>query len=211
VRALILVLAGVCLAMPTAAVPAAHDVSCCGIDGQRRIVQLTLRNQSRMTDADLGAVLAVATRIWAPYGIGVERGADPGAIAVVLISGRSLAPQDVSAPVLGTTLFAQGHALPFINLSLAAAEALADESDLGVIPFRAQSAERRNGILRRMLGVALAHEMGHYLLDTARHSPVGLLQAALSTRELAFPEASHLRLTPEQRRRLCPCSDAAPQ
>ena len=212
VRALILSFAAVCLAEQSTAGPAAlveAAVPCCETGGQSRVVQLTLRNHSRMGDADVGDVLAVANRIWTPYRVGVELGTGPGAVTVVLIDGRHLAPQDVSVSVLGTTLFARGHALPFISLSLAAAEALADDSDLGVIPFRAQSAERRNGILRRMLGVFLAHEIGHYLLDTTRHSPAGLLQAALSTRELAFPQPSHLTLTPAQRRQLCSCIDAA--
>jgi len=204
---LLVMLAGAARLAP----PAAHGAtasSCCAVDSPR-VVRLMVRNHSRFSEADLGGVLDLVNRIWRPYGIDVERGTGPDAVSVVLASGRDLAPQDQSVPVLGITLFARGHALPFISLSLAAAEALAAGGDIGVIPFRAQSPERRDAILRRMLGVALAHEMGHLLLDTTRHSSTGLLKAGLSTRELAYPEPDHLKLTPAQQRQLCLCGDAA--
>jgi hypothetical protein len=53
-----------------------------------------------------------------------------------------------------------------------------------------------------MLGVALAHELGHYLLDTSQHSAAGLLQAGLTIHQLAFPEPARLTLTAEQQRLL---------
>lgn len=73
------------------------------------------------------------------------------------------------------------------------------------IPFDAWPLLQRFAILVRMMGVALAHEMAHYLLDTARHSSVGLLQAGLNIRELAFSEPTHLKLTPAQQRLLASC------
>jgi hypothetical protein len=54
-----------------------------------------------------------------------------------------------------------------------------------------------------MMGVALAHELGHYLLDTTHHSTAGLLRESLSVSDLAHPNPAHLRLTDKQQRRIC--------
>jgi hypothetical protein len=174
-----------------------------------RILRVKLTNLAGVRDTDVAALCETTNRIWAPYGFAIELGPDARAIAVVLTAGQDLAPPDRSRPVLGVTQFARGHALPFISLSLAAAEALAEEADLGVVPFRAESTEERSAILMRMLGVALAHELAHYLLDTMQHSAVGLLRAGFRTRELAFPDLAHVRLTLEQQRQLCAAGDAA--
>ena len=181
-------------------------------DTEPRVVQLAVRNLSRMKETDTAAILAVAGSIWTPYGIRVETGVGPGAITVVLNPGRLTSDHDFPS-TLGTTLFGPDHALPFITLSLAATEALAADADanIGVIPFRALSREQQSAIVTRMLGVALAHELGHYLLDTKRHSSAGLLRAALRTRELAFPVLARLTLTSAQQRLLCRDTDAATQ
>jgi hypothetical protein len=207
VRALSALLAALLLSPPAAPIDprvtaATPCPTWCTADGEPRVVRLTLRNLSQVRDRE---VLEVAQRIWKPYGIQLEPNGGAGAISVVLVPGRKLAPEDHSVPVLGTTLFARRHALPFITLSQAAAEALVADSEIGVIPFRSLSSGQQSEILARMLGVALAHELGHYLLDTMDHSSEGLLQPSLRARELAFPELRRLTLTPAQQRQLCHC------
>jgi len=173
-----------------------------GATCQPRLVRVTVYNRSRMQAADIDRLLDVTNRIWAPYGVVVEYGDGPGAVAVVLLDGPSL-PDDDTRVVLGTTLFSEGHATPYMRLSLAAAEAFADGSHEGGIPYSARPRDQRNEILTRILGVALAHEMAHYLLDTAHHSRGGLLQAGLGVRDLVTPEPDRLKLTPAQERLLC--------
>lgn len=168
-----------------------------------RVVRVTIYNQSRLQGPDIDRMLQVTNRVWGPYGVVFETGNGPGAVAVVLLDGPSL-PNDNERVVLGTTLFTEGHATPYMRLSLAAAEAFANESHEGGVPYNARPQEQRDEILDRMLGVALAHEMAHYLLDTAQHSRVGLLQAGLTMHELAYPEATRLTLTAAQQRLLCP-------
>jgi hypothetical protein len=70
-------------------------------------------------------------------------------------------------------------------------------------PFLMRSREERNTIVLQMMGVALAHELGHYLLDTTHHSAAGLLRESLSVSDLAYPNPAHLRLTDKQQRRIC--------
>src|SRR5205807_1942177 len=47
-------------------------------------------------------------------------------------------------------------------------------------------------VLTRMLGRALAHEIGHYLLGTKDHSPFGLMRARFVPREMAYPPGEAL-------------------
>ena len=61
----------------------------------------------------------------------------------------------------------------------------------------------REAIVRQVMGVAFAHELGHYLLDTGQHSNRGLLQAALPLRDLSQPERGRLELTPAQQLLMC--------
>jgi hypothetical protein len=45
-----------------------------------------------------------------------------------------------------------------------------------------------------VLGRAVAHEIGHYLLDTNTHAPYGLMRAAIDAREFADLRAGSFRL-----------------
>ena len=107
------------------------------------------------------------------------------------------------ATVLGTTLFSEGHATPYIRLSVGAAEAAAAACHGDGLTFGERPSAARDAILQRMLGVALAHELAHYLLDTAQHSAGGLLRADIRVTELVRPTAIRYPLTLEQQHRLC--------
>jgi hypothetical protein len=45
-----------------------------------------------------------------------------------------------------------------------------------------------------VLGRAVAHEMGHYLLDSNTHSPYGLMRASIAAREFADLRTGAFRL-----------------
>ena len=76
---------------------------------------------------------------------------------------------------------------------------------------RVTSVARGAGIdSRRVLGLAIAHEIGHVLLNSSRHAAAGLMRADWSRAELRRadqeawqfldPEAEHLRSAAEARR-----------
>jgi hypothetical protein len=176
----------------------------CAIESARpTVVRVKLYNQSRLSEANLEQMLATTNRIWTAYGISIEADASPNGVAVI-VAGRSLSTPDAyQRPVLGTTLFTNGHATPYIHLWLGTVEALAVDADSEGRPFKTRSPKEQDAILLQMMGVALAHELGHYLLDTKQHSSAGLLQATVSLRNLRHPELAHLGLTSEQRRLLC--------
>lgn len=176
----------------------------CGTEVARsRAVHVWVFNQSRLKTNDLADILTIANRIWAPYSVSMEAGTDADAIKII-VSDHLMRPDNSPAPVpLGDTLFADGHATPYIHLWLGAAERLASNAEIEGRTFASRSLDERDSILRRILGVALAHELGHYLLDTASHSSAGLLRETLGIEDLARPAPGYLRLTNAQQQLIC--------
>lgn len=70
--------------------------------------------------------------------------------------------------------------------SVAGAERVLREARRSLRLQRPEPAEYRLGVV---LGRAVAHEIGHYLLDTATHSDRGLMRAAIAAQEFADPGA----------------------
>jgi hypothetical protein len=100
---------------------------------------------------------------------------------------------------LGWIKFADGRPQQEIYVSYANAEKLMEESR-GVIGFdnNMSIAERRR-MLGRVMGRALAHELGHYLLATKAHTAKGLLKAVRSAQELFGFDRRRFQLEPAQR------------
>lgn len=174
-----------------------------GDTGAPRAVEVRIYNQSSMRQAGLETMMEVANSIWAPYRIAIERSDDPRAVSVIVSDQLTGETASAHATVIGTTLFTGGHATAFIKLSLGAAEAFAVGAQDGGIPFTSQPRSERDAMLERMMGVALAHEIAHYVLDTTEHANTGLLQTGLSLHDFTHPEPAHLALTRDQQRQLC--------
>jgi hypothetical protein len=192
-------LTGAAQAAPQAPSSCPRCIACADDAAGLRTVRVKVYNRSPVDQAGLAALLDVTNRIWLPYGVRIEPVTGLDAIAVVVSEGqRASASADVRA-VLGETLFTRHHATPYIRLWLGAAEAAADATPTDGVSFRARRREEREAILRRMMGVALAHELAHYLLDTAEHSPRGLLRQVLTVRDLQQPDLTRLELSwPQQ-------------
>jgi len=175
----------------------------CSDDAGPRIVRLRMYNQTRMDESVFVNILEVTNRIWEPYGISVEVTTDLDAITVVVSGGTMHGTADTVPVPVGDTIFTEGHATPYIHLWLGAAEMLARHSESGGQPFTMKPTVERDAILLRMLGVALAHELGHYLLDTPHHSSAGLLRQTLTARDMEHPNPAHLRLSRKEMQMMC--------
>jgi len=175
----------------------------CSDDAAPQVVRVRMYNQTRLNESMFATILEVTNRIWAPYGLNVEPATSPDAITVV-VSPRMLHGQADATPIaVGDTLFTKGHATPYIHLWLGAAELLAHNSESEGQSFTMKTPEERDAILLRVLGVALAHELGHYLLDSADHSSAGLLRGTLTAQDMEQPNPAHLRLTRKQQQLMC--------
>jgi hypothetical protein len=162
-------------------------------------VPITIYNQSHLSEGDMDAILRTANDLWQPYGVTLVPVSSHG-VAVIVADGWSAGNQgDASSMVLGTTMFTNGHADPYIHLWVGAAQALLDTAPR---PSSNMTDVERTASLRPVLGVAFAHELGHYLLDTPRHAG-GLLQPSLSVHDLQHPTIAHLGLTAQQQSNLC--------
>jgi len=167
------------------------------------VLPITVYNRSRMNGPELDAIVETADRLWRPYGVTISSGAPHGVAVIVGLEPPARKPFGSDPIVLGTTLFSDGHAKPYIHLWVGGAEALIKAADGDGRRLSAMTPVERDAELLPVLGVALAHEIAHYLLDTPHHSRVGLLQTTLRFRDLLAASPEHLPLTDQQQRALC--------
>jgi len=125
-------------------------------------------------------------QIWRREGITIESadaGAAPAptpAMRVLIVSAAGgIAGRDAHHwPV--AELLEDGHGQPIAIASVAAARRVLDAARLADAPARLVN--RRLGIV---LGRAVAHEVGHHLLNTAGHATHGLMRARIDARDFA--------------------------
>jgi hypothetical protein len=129
--------------------------------------------------------------IWAPYGVEIHATglaaaqADEAIKLVVLLADH----QDgaVAPSALGSIRFRGGLPEPVILIYPHTVDAFVDEapetrSTGGCAPAR------HDLLTGRMLGRAVAHEIGHFLLRSRYHSTGGLMRPRHPTRDLIAPE-----------------------
>jgi hypothetical protein len=122
-------------------------------------------------------------------------------LTVAIGNGRG-APHDGVMP-LGWIVFEDGRPDQQIYLSYANAEEFLVDARSVVGTVANMPRAERETMLARALGRALAHELGHYLLDTSRHSPAGLLRQTMAAREMQQPNPAHLRLSRKELQMMC--------
>jgi hypothetical protein len=64
--------------------------------------------------------------------------------------------------------------------------------------FAKGTASVQERLVARLLGRAVAHELGHYLLASKRHSKDGLMRASFDWRDAMWNAPGQFRLSPEQ-------------
>lgn len=194
-------LAALCFsAAANAATPSSFTPCVRGFD-----VPITIYNRSRMTASELDAIVETARSLWRPYGVTLAPVQERG--VTVILSYGSPEPAG-SAPgrlILGTTMFTDGHAIPYIHLWVSAAESLL-YATASTHVWNMPTIERDERLLP-ILGVALAHEIAHFLLDSSGHTGGGMLQRVIPVRDLQHPTPERLGLNVDQQFALCAAKD----
>jgi hypothetical protein len=145
------------------------------------------------------------TLIWAAYGVDINapKASDGGRdsairLAVKLADGRD---RQLATGALGSIRFVDDVPEPTIVMYPDAIAALVSSARFVSDDFYAQAAFR-DLILGRVLGRALAHEIGHFLLRSRHHSAAGLMRALQPAPDLVAPGRHGFGLTADEATRL---------
>jgi hypothetical protein len=163
-------------------------------------------NGERLPPSVKTSAIEEASRIWAPYDVDLrevgstEAGRD-GAVRL-MVSVASRPARNVSADALGSIYFVDGSPTALILLYPNTIAALMPMSLMLGPGVHERSPFSYEHMLGRVTGRALAHEIGHYLLRSRRHSERGLMRGKpqmtemieLSRRGFALAEEDVWRL-----------------
>ena len=165
-------------------------------------IELQMQTRVAWGPSDTKLLTDEVERIWQPYGLTLcwTQRSNPCAgwgvrLTVVVADDlpRKVTPAGLGEPIVGRILFDAGGPSTDIALSISAARGLVSRaSRLGEWPGGAW-----NVLVPRVLGRALAHEIGHFVLQTRDHARTGLMTASFRPYEVTFGPTSWFRLTPD--------------
>jgi hypothetical protein len=99
------------------------------------------------------------------------------------------------APAIAWIPFAHGMPLPFARISKPNAIALLKtRSWFDGRPLTSATEDLQRQALARIIGRALAHEIGHFLLAASAHAAHGLMRAVLDPERIVNPGTEHFKL-----------------
>jgi len=161
----------------------------------RLILNLRLTSTQDLPPFTRLALMAETQEIWEPAHVRVrwiERDGDAagGPMLRVLLMARVVpAPGDESPFAVGELVRYEGDGA-FAIASLTGARRIVDETRFLLVD-PPQTHDRRMGVV---LGRAVAHEIGHFLLQTNTHAPDGLMRARILASEFADLRGESFRL-----------------
>ena len=164
----------------------AASVAAAGAAGRELVVDVRLAASAQLSSIARASLMREVNDIWQREGVRLQWPFSPPADAVPDFALRALVVQRESAtgnsvhqwPV-GELLFDQSDNAVAVA-SIEAAERVLATAARADEPTALH--ERRLGVI---LGRALAHEMGHYLLNTPGHARRGLMRASIDARDFA--------------------------
>jgi hypothetical protein len=160
----------------------------------------------RMIDGGIkAAVLAIArtevSAIWRQYGIEIvweERWTPDRPKPDLWVQFVDLALKSKNmhgAPAVAWIPFSEGVPMPYVRVSKPNATALLNtRSWFDGRPLTSATEDLRDQALGRVIGRAVAHEVGHFLLAAQTHAPNGLMRAALDPERMVNPGTEHFKL-----------------
>jgi hypothetical protein len=157
-------------------------------------VRLSIDQDGGLSARQLQLAVDEVRQIWSDAGIPVASGryGDPSFPDEAVISLRILLSparrRNGSDPALAWVVGTEtGRAPPLLFVSLPAVmEAVMGADALGR-PVAKLTRDLRDRLVARAIGRVAAHELGHYLLQTASHQDRGLMRANYSSNELVEP------------------------
>jgi hypothetical protein len=167
---------------------------------------------TRMRPRREAVAMEEVTRIWAAHGVDVRRANSTDAgwdgarrLTVVLVDDPDLADHQkrhVAGNVLASISFLDDLPRPTIFAYPNTIATIVSDSTLLGLHGSEWSADLREVVLGRVLGRALAHEVGHFLLRSRNHSAIGLMRANPSVRDLIGRDRQTFFLSADDQKRL---------
>jgi len=127
-----------------------------------------------------------------------------GPLAGVKPSQCTLSPQAVDLPIIDVNILpgamAARYALQEAAVAYAPLEKEGDRASLASVFYERvkEVAAQAAMPLPRILAYAMAHELGHLLLRTSRHSWKGIMRAGWTPKDFSLDACGQLLFTPEQ-------------
>ena len=160
-------------------------------------IQLQIVQTSPVPENLVNTIVSTAAAIWAPYNVHlapvltVSRSKTDAGIWLTLVLGYPPTPS--AEPALASLLFTAEGPGTVLYASVDRARSLVHSVERGA-PMPAALADWRAAVL---LGRAVAHELGHYLLRSSAHAKTGLMRASFSAGD-ASNDPRLFRLLPGQ-------------
>lgn len=161
-----------------------------------RVIRLPMTTAEELPPLSRHALIAEASAIWRDSRIRLEwlngvAPAAPHSTLRVLIAARTVTSGTDAARWTVGELLRFKSVSPVAIASIAGAERIVAENErFQLIDFPIPR-DQRLGVI---LGRALAHEIGHYLLHTNTHAPDGLMRASIDAQEFADVRFGAFRL-----------------
>ena len=182
----------------------------------QRTLNINLATSQELSAVSTGALVAEVNAIWWHSNLSlIWRTVDVSEplpampdsedwLRVLVLARQAPGAGDASTFAVGELVRNEG-ARPLAIASLTAARRVVDES------VRFQNLEDQRDYERRLgvvLGRAVAHEIGHYLLRTSSHAAHGLMRASIGAQEFADVHSQSFRLDRVARAHLARLADA---
>lgn len=173
------------------------------------VLQLAIGPEARLSDRLISDIVRAVSAVWAPLlHVVVDPAETPtrhGAIRLLVRTDdrppRSASSADTSA-ALAWIDFVDGQPQSVITVSPDRARATVNRAMVAgrlVWELPVVVGERLTAVA---IGRAIAHKVGHYLLQSPAHSRTGLMRAGLAPRDLTERDTARLQLSSDQRARI---------
>jgi hypothetical protein len=182
---------------------------CSAEDRERQQLRVRLVPAKGVSEDMRALVQEEVAELWRPYGIDViwepewrEGDPRPKPDLFVFFVDRELAGRATrGATAVAWILFVDGQPRELVNVSVAAARRLLDATPwLDERPVRLAPIHVQDRLIGRMIGRALAHEIGHFLLASSKHAKHGLMKPLITPAEFVKIGRNHLQLVDDDAR-----------
>jgi hypothetical protein len=165
-----------------AAAPAGADRRAC-VDSRvvGSTISLTFFEQARLAPEARKEMMKEAVRLWRPAGVNLvwsdaEHGETGHLRVVTSVNGLQMPAGEWRVPI-ASTLFVAGMPTTLVTVYPLEAERLLSQVRMDERVLAERPPVLRERLLGRVLGRAVAHEVGHYVFRTGAHAQVGLMRA----------------------------------